>query len=272
MLASFVLSLREGLEAALVVSIVLGAAVRMGQKQLLPAIWRGVAAALVVILLAAVILSLVGAELEGRAEQIYEGIAMLLAAGMLTWMIFWMRRQAGAQKQTIEATVQRATGTNGQKAVFVLAFLAVVREGLELALFLFAAGAATNPIQAIAGASLGLAAASGLGWMLFTSTRRLGLKRFFLFTNILLVLFAAGLAAHSIGEFTEAGLIPAVVDHLWNTNAILNDQSALGSILRALFGYNGAPSLAEVVTYIGYFIVLALGFAYFRRQMTVSAR
>jgi high-affinity iron transporter len=272
MLASFILSLREGLEAALVISIVLGAAVRMGQKQLVPAIWRGVAAALATSLLAAVVLELVGAELEGRAEQIYEGAAMLLAAGMLTWMIFWMRKQTGAQKQAIEAAVQRATGSNGQKAVFILAFLAVVREGLELALFLFAAGAANNPIQAIAGVSLGLSASAVLGWMLFTSSRRLGLKRFFLVTNILLVLFAAGLAAHSIGEFSEAGLIPAFVDHLYNTNAILNDQSVLGSILSALIGYNGAPSLAQVVTYIGYFIVLAFGSAFFRRQVTVSAR
>jgi high-affinity iron transporter len=259
MLPSFLLSLREGLEAALVIGIVLGLLSKIKRADLQPAVWKGAAAAALVSILGAWILQMAGAKFEGRAEQIFEGVAMLLAAALLTWMILWMRRQASGMKKELEAGVQRAALQRGQGAVFGLAFLAVVREGLELALFLFAAGVEASGAQVLAGAGLGLAAAAILGFLLFTSTARLSLRSFFVVTNVLLIFFAAGLVAHGIHEFNEAGLIPALIEHVWNINPILDEKSVVGSLLAALFGYNGNPSLSEVIAYVIYFAALAFG-------------
>lgn len=259
MLPSFVLSLREGLEAALIIGIVLGALSKMNRKELVPAVWQGFTSAFVVCILAAIVLNFIGAEFEGRAEEIFEGVAMLLAAGILTWMIFWMRRQSRSLKTELEASVRNAAIDNGRKAIFALAFLAVGREGFELALFLFATQLEAGAIQVISGALLGLAVAAFLGWLLFSSTRRLSLNRFFQITNVLLILFAAGLVAHGIHEFNEAHLVPEVVEHIWDINPILNENSTVGELLSALLGYNGNPSLTEVIAYLGYFGLLALG-------------
>jgi high-affinity iron transporter len=273
MLPSLVLSLREGLEAALILGIVLGAVNKMNRPDLKPAIWWGAAAAGLASMLAALALRAIGAEFEGTGEQIFEGTAMLLAAGVLTWMIFWMQRQSRSLKSDLEIDVQRAAQRglqHGQgRALFALAFLAVGREGLELALFLFAAGLASDLMQTLAGAALGLAAAALLGWMLFASTRRLSLKRFFMVTNVLLILFAAGLVAHGVHEFNEAHIIPEVVEHVWDLNGILPEESGVGQVLAALLGYNGNPSLTEVLAYLLYFAALAVGLY---RQPQLSAK
>jgi high-affinity iron transporter len=259
MFPSFLLSLREGLEAALIIGIVLGALSQMKRSDLKSAIWLGAGIAIAVSLVGAVALTFLGAKFEGRAEEIFEGVAMLMAAGILTWMIFWMRGHARTLKQDLESNVRRATLNGGMNALFALAFFSVAREGLELALFLVAASAATDAMQTIIGAVAGLGVAVVLGWLLFTTTRRLSLRSFFRVTNVLLILFAAGLVAHSVHEFNEAGLIPPVVEHIWDTNYILHENSTLGEISKALFGYNGNPSLTEVVAYVGYFLVLWLG-------------
>lgn len=271
MFPSFLLSLREGLEAALVIGIVLGALRKMNRPDLRPMVWRGAALAMVLSLVAAVILDLLGAEFEGTAEQVFEGATMLLAGGLLTWMIFWMRRQSGSLKHELEASIRQATRTGGQKALFGLAFLAVAREGLELALFLVAARLTSTAVQTALGALFGLALAAGLGWTLFATTHRLSLKDFFQVTNILLVLFAAGLIGLGVGEFNEAGLIPAVVGHVWDLGFILSDQSPLGALLKALLGYNSAPSLTSVAAYLGYFGLLALLMRYGFRRAPVAA-
>ena len=138
---------------------------------------------------------------------------------------------------------------DGQKALFVVAFLAVFREGIELALFLLAARLASNPVQTLTGALLGLASATVLGWILFTSSGKLSLRGFFGATNILLIVFAAGMVGLGIHELNEAGFIPAIVEHVWDLNPILNEQSELGLVLKALVGYNGNPSLTSVVSY-----------------------
>lgn len=259
MLPSFLLSLREGLEAALVIGIVLVVLRKINRPELAPSLWKGAGAALLVSLLGAFALMSAGAKFDGKAEQIFEGVAMLLAAMLLTWMIFWMRGQAGTMKQALEADVRQAALQKGGAAVFTLAFFAVVREGLELGLFLFAAGVGVGAAQVLAGAAAGLAAAAVLGYLLFKSTARLSLGKFFAVTNVLLILFAAGLVAHGIHEFNEAGLIPAVIEPVWNLNPFLDEKSVLGSLLAALFGYNGNPSLSEVIGYVAYFVALVLG-------------
>jgi high-affinity iron transporter len=256
MFSSFLLALREGLEAALIIGIVLGTLRKISQWDQRAAVWRGSGAAALVSLLAAVVLQLIGAEFEGRGEQLFEGTAMLLAAALLTWMIFWMQRQAGSTGRALEAGVEKAAVQGGAWALFLLAFLAVVREGLELALFLTAATFTTGAVQAVSGTVVGLAAAALLGYLLFATTRRLSLKQFFRITNVLLILFAAGLFARSVHEFNEAGLVPAVIEHIWDLTPLLSDTSALGQLVGALFGYSASPSLTEVGAYGGYFLVL----------------
>ena len=259
MLASFLLSIREGLEAALIIGIVLAAVRKIGRPNLTPAIWRGVGAAVGTSLVAALVLSWLGASFEGRAEQIFEGVAMLIAAVLLTWMIVWMRRQATTLKQDLEAEVKEAAaGRSGEQALFWLSFLAVGREGFELVLFLIAARIASGAVQTMLGAVLGLATAIVLGWMLFATSKRLSLRQFFNVTNILLVFFAAGLVAHGIHEFNEAGIIPAIIDHVWDLNPVLDEKQIVGQLLTALFGYNANPSLTEVIGYVAYFAGLGL--------------
>ncbi|HEY3313611.1 MAG TPA: FTR1 family protein, partial [Anaerolineales bacterium] len=199
----------------------------------------------------AVGLSLLGLEFEGRGEQIFEGTAMLLAAGLLTWMIFWMQRTARHLKGELEAKTQIAISGQG-RGMFAIAFLAVAREGVELALFLLAVEKTSSPIQTLIGALVGLAGAAVMGWMIFSSTRRLSISGFFRITNVLLIIFAAGLVAVGVHEFNEAGIIPALIDPLWDLNGMLSDKSELGLLLKALFGYNGNPSLSEVLAYLLY--------------------
>jgi high-affinity iron transporter len=252
MLPSFLLALREGLEAALIIGIVLGALRKMGRGDLAPSVWRGAMSATAVSLLTGATLTAFGLSLEGAAEQIFEGVAMLLAAAVLTWMIFWMQRQSRYIKDNLETDVRRATMSSGGGALFGLAFLAVVREGIELALFLTAATFTSGTQSTIIGGLLGLAAAAFLGWSLFASTVRLDLRQFFQVTGVLLLLFAAGLVGHGVHEFNEVGWIPAVVDHVWDLNPVLDENSTVGVMLKALLGYNGNPSLTEVIAYLAY--------------------
>jgi len=254
MLPSYILALREGLEAALIIGIVLGALRQMRRPELRPALWAGAISAVLVSLVASVILYLLGVSLEGNAEKIFEGFTMLLAAGILTWMIFWMNRQSHNLKGNLEAGVHKAVTRTGKRALFALAFFAVVREGIELALFLTATAFASDAIQTILGTLLGLGTAILLGWSLFATTVRLDLRRFFRVTGILLILFAAGLVAHGVHEFNEVGWIPVVIEHLWDINPIIDENSTFGQIIKALFGYNGNPSLTEVMAYIAYFV------------------
>ncbi|MBG7609950.1 MAG: FTR1 family protein [Anaerolineae bacterium] len=260
MVSSYLLALREGLEAALIIGIVLGTLRKMNQKHFAGSVWFGVASAAIISGAVALILNAVGASFSGSAEAIFEGITMLLAAGVLTWMIFWLRVQSKTMQTTLASDVRGATQTGGKRALFMVAFLAVMREGIELALFLTAAAAASTQQETLMGALLGLATAVVLGWMLFATTIRLNVQRFFQVTSVLLILFAAGLVAHAVHEFNEVGWIPGVIEHLWDTNPILNENSTLGLMLKALFGYNGNPSLSEVLAYFLYFVAVMFGF------------
>jgi len=252
MLASLLLSLREGIEAALIIGIVLGVLLKLKRVDLNKQVWAGTGFAVLASLIVAFLLNVLGMEFEGSGEQIFEGIAMLLAAGVLTWMIFWMHNTAGNLKQEIEEKTEGAVSGHGGRAIFSLAFLAVFREGVELALFLLAVQQATSPLQTFTGALLGLTGAVVLGWFLFNSTRRLSLHGFFRITNTLLIVFAAGLVGLGVHELNEAGIIPSVIEHIWDINPILSDKSELGLLLKALVGYNGNPSLTEVIAYLAY--------------------
>lgn len=255
MITSAFLSLREGLEAALIIGIVLGVLRKTGRPDLNRPLWAGVISALILSGLSALLLRVVDAELEGTAEQIFEGVTLLLATGVLTWMIFWMRSQSRGIKSQLESNVNRVANLGGTSGLYFLALIAVLREGIELALYLTAASLATNGIQTLIGAGIGLILAGLMGYLIFTSTLHLNMQRFFQITGVLLILFAAGLIAHSVAEFNQAGIIPGIISPIWNLNPLLNDHSITGTIFSALFGYHGSPSLTEVLGYSGYILI-----------------
>lgn len=258
------LAFREGLEAALVVGLVFGVLTRIKRTQLAPVVWSGVVSAVIVSLGVALVLRNFGATLEGEAEEIFEGLTMLLAAGLLTWMIFWMQRQGEQVKRMLESDVRRVASRGQTWGLYTMVFITVLREGIETAIFLTAAAMTTNEHNIFIGGLVGLVAAVIIGLVLFVAIKRLNVGRFFQFTSVFLILFAAGLVAHGVHELNEVGWIPAIVDHVWDLNHILNEDSTLGLFFKTLFGYNGNPSLTEVIAYLSYFVAVYLGVRFLR--------
>jgi high-affinity iron transporter len=258
MLASFLITLREGLEAALIVGIVLSMLRQLGQSERARPVWFGVGAAVLVSVVAGIALNALGVAFEGRGEEIFEGVAMILAAAVLTWMIFWMQRQGRGMQAELELGVRRAVSTGSAWALFSLAFVAVVREGIETVLFLTAAAFSATPGQTLVGGALGLAVAVILGWLVFAAGKQLNVRTFFRVTSVLLIFVAAGLFAHGVHELQEAAVLPTLVEHVWDTNHVLDENGTVGVFLKALFGYNGNPSLLEVVAYVGYLIAVGV--------------
>ena len=259
MAAATLISLREGLEAALIVGIVLGYLRKINYPQGRGYVWLGVFGAVAASLGVAAVIQAVGFELEGRAEAIFEGATMFLAVGVLTWMIFWMRYQARLIKTSLEQDVHAAVQSGRNRGLAAVSFVAVFREGVETALFLSAAAFASDSGGTLPGAVLGLGIAILIGYVLYASTARLNIRLFFNLTSILLLLFAAGLLAHGVQEFQEAGLIPTLNAQVWDTNHLLDESSPVGQLFKALFGYNGNPSLEEVVAYLFYWVATLLG-------------
>jgi high-affinity iron transporter len=200
--------LREGFEASLIVGIVLAFLQRTGRREAFWPVWIGTLLALAISVAAGATLFAIGAELEGRAEAVFEGGAMLVAAGLLTWMIFWMRRQARTIKKELELQVEHALARGSAFALALVAFVGVLREGVETALFLFGTVEGSNTLLASSAAAIGLAAAVFLGYLFYRGASRLDLRRFFTVTSALLLLFAGWLLANGLHELSEAGLFP----------------------------------------------------------------
>lgn len=266
MVASYLLSLREGLEAALIIGVLLGTINKLDRHDYRVSIWFGTGLAVFLSIILGTGIHFLGATFEGRAEEIFEGIAMMLAAAILTWVIIWMQSQSRAVNVKLETGVKRAIINDSKIALFTLAFLAVIREGVELALFLTAASMNTDSGNILLGAALGLASVIFLAGLLFKSLIRLNIANFFRITSAILILFAAGLAAHGVHEFNEAGLISPIIEHVWDINHILDEKSVVGEILKALFGYNGNPSLTEVLAYFFYFVIIWIGSESLKRK------
>lgn len=247
--ASFLLALREGVEAALIVGLVLSALRRLGRRDAVAAVWAGVAGGVAASAVVAWALHALGWSLAGRAEALFEGAINLTAAALLTTMIFWLQRTARRLRAVVEADVRDAL-VSGRGAVCAVAFVAVAREGVELAIFLGAASFGADASRTLIGASAGLGVAAVAGWALFATTARVGLRRFFQLSNALLLLFAAGLAAKGIGELSEAGWVPPLIDPLWNSAGWLPETALPGAMLKALLGYTSTPSLAQVIVYL----------------------
>lgn len=251
--------------------IVLGVLGKLGRADRSRQVWGAVLAAIVVSVAAGLALNALGVVFEGRGEEIFEGLAMLLAAGMLTWMIFWVQRQGRQIQEELESDVRRATTAGSAWTLFSLVFVAVVREGIETALFLTAAAFRATSVQTLMGGALGLIVAVVLGWLMFAAGKRLNVRAFFRVTSILLILFAAGLVAHGVHELQEAALLPTLVEHVWDVNNILDENSAVGTFLQALFGYNGNPSLIEAFSYVSYFAAVYLAARFSDQRQATQA-
>jgi high-affinity iron transporter len=202
----------------------------------------------------------VGAEFEGTAEQLFEGLVTLFAVIVLTWMIFWMRRQGARMKSELQEKVDTALMSGGL-ALAALAFVAVLREGVETALFLYAAAKGTavdaGGVGAqLFGAVLGLGLAVALGVLIYRGGIRMNLRSFFRITGLVLVVVAAGLFAFSLHELQEAGWFTFLTGTAYDISASLSDDAGLGAILRGLIGYNADPTWLEVVGWIGYVVVV----------------
>ena len=200
--------LREGFEASLIVGIVLAFLDRTGRREGFWPVWVGAGAAIAISIGVGAVLFGIGAELEGRAEALFEGSAMVLAAGLLTWMIFWMRKQARTIRKHLEEQVEHALATGSALALAAVAFVGVLREGIETALFMFSTVEGANAALASASAVVGLTAAVVLGYGFYKGAARLDLRRFFTVTSVLLLLFAGWLLAQGLHELEEAGIFP----------------------------------------------------------------
>lgn len=264
--AAFVIALREGIEAALIVSIILAYLRQLERADRAALVWGGTAAAVSLSAIAGTVIFVAGAEFEGTTEEVFEGAVTLTAVGVLTWMIFWMRSQGARIKGELQSKVDSALATGGI-ALAALAFFAVLREGIETALFLFAAAKGTavgsGGVQAqMFGALLGLVFAIVLGVLLYRGGIRMNLRTFFRVTGIVLIVVAAGLFAYSVHELQEAGWLPFLESHAFDLSTTLPDDGGLGAVLRGLVGYHAVPSALELVAWLAYLIVV--GVAYLR--------
>lgn len=203
-----IVMLREGFEASLIVGIILAFLNRTGRRDAFLPVWIGAGAALLLSTVTAALLFVIGAELQGTSEKIFEGSAMLIAAGLLTWMIFWMRSQARSIKKELEDQVERALAVGSSFGLALVAFVGVLREGVETALFLFGTVEGSNKLFASTAAAIGLAGAVLLGYLFYRGASRLDLRKFFTVTSVLLLAFAGWLLAQGLHEFAEAGVLP----------------------------------------------------------------
>ena len=272
--ATFVIALREGIEAALIVSILLAYLKQLGRRDRSGFVWWGAIVAIAISVVVGAVVFAIGAEFEGTAEQVFEGLVTLSAVGVLTWMIFWMRRQGARLRFELQERVDTALVAGGL-ALAALAFFAVLREGIETALFLFAAAKGTavdagNVTAQLVGALLGLGLAVVLGALLYRGGIRMNLRTFFRVTGAILIVVAAGLFAFAVHELQEAGWLPFLEATAFDISGTLPDDRGIGAVLRGLLGYNADPTVLEVVAWLGYLIVV--GTSYLRPLPAIAAR
>lgn len=256
--------LREGVEAALIISIILSYLARTGNRAAFGRIYAGTAAAIAVSLVAGVALFVTVGELPAPYEQLFEAGAMLLAASVVTWMLFWMRRTSASVRDELQAALGRALADGSATGLAVLAFVAVIREGLETALFLVgqAASAQTGAGWVLAGAFAGLGLAAALGVAMYRGAARINLRTFFRWTGIALIFIAAGLVASAVHELIEIGWITVGTTVVADLSQVLPHEPMpgapeglpliVGQFLRALLGYHSQPELLMVLAWVAY--------------------
>ena len=250
MVPALLLTMREGMEGALVLTIVLGMLNRTGKLELKRYAWLGAIAAFLLSFAAAGLLTRYGTEFEGKGEVIFEGTTMLIAGLFLLWMVFWVRRQTSNPREILEAKIVNQKAGNGALSIFGLTFFTVLREGLELALFLVAVGFGVRKGMVLGGALAGITGVILLGLLLYGSIRKIHLGVFFKVTNLMLMFFAAGLLSGAVREFSELEVFPVLMPKMYDITSMLGTDNFIGGTLKTLFGYNPAPSLMETMVYL----------------------
>jgi high-affinity iron transporter len=270
MAESFLIALREGFEAALIVAIVL-AFVRRHAPERARAVWAGTVAALLVSAAVGLVLHVTVDGLEGLARLRTFAAICLAAAALLTWMIFWMRGHARSLKGSLEGRAGHAIAAGSATTLALVAFSAVLREGLETALFLLSTTATSGGGQVVAGTILGLAVATGLGALVYLGSHRLNMRRFFQVTGVLVVIFAAGLLAKAVLFLQSAGDLGTVDNAVYDLtgHAWLTIDTQSGRFLAGIFGWDPRPSFEQVVVWIDY-VVPAL-FLFFKAPKPSTA-
>jgi len=253
-LFSFLVTFREGVEIALVVAIVLGYLGRTGNRGRFGAVWAGVAAAAVTSVVFGALLHFTAAGLSGAALEAFEGVTMLTAVAVLTWMVFWMRRQAATIGRALRDEIDVAVAGGSLVALVGLAFSAVIREGFETALFLFAGSTAAkgDALGFVSGGVLGFVLAGGVGVVIYQGAHRLPVRQFFSVSGVVVLVLAAGLLSNGLAELMESGLIPRLGGRPWDTDAILSTTDGVGRFLHTLLGYDSAPTLGQIAAYFTY--------------------
>jgi len=265
-LPSFIITFREALEAALIIGIIAAYITKLGRNDLNRYLAAGIIAAVIASAGVALIFKTIYGGLEGTAEELFEGGAALTAAAVLTYMIFWMAGSSKKIKGEIQEKVDISISKGEMLGIAVLSFIAVFREGVETVLFLGTL-AISSPVDTLGGFVLGVLAVVLLSAVMFRGIYRLDMGRFFKYTSVLLILFSAGMIATGVHELNEAGIIPSVIEHVWDVNPpvnldgsypMLHENGVVGGILKSLIGYNGNPSLTEVIAYLGYWGIIGI--------------
>lgn len=255
MFANFLIGLREGLEASLIVGILIAYLVKSDRRSQIRYVWAGVTVALLVAVGFAVGLNIAKQTLTFEAKETFGGTMSLIAVGFVTWMIFWMRRTARSIKGELEGRIDSALEM-GPITLAVVAFVAVGREGVETSMFTWVTGEATandGPSPYI-GTAIGITLAIVIGTAIYLGAIRINLGRFFTWTGGFLVLIAAGVLAYAIHDFQEASILPGLNDTVFNISSTLSLDSWLGTVLKGTFNYNPAPTWFEFVGWLAYLI------------------
>lgn len=261
MLIALLIMLREGFEAALVVAIVYSYIRRIDRPDLVAPMWQGMAVAAALSIGVGIVVHLTVENLSGQPRLLAFAAVSLLAVVVLTWMIFWMRRQAHLIRGELQHNVDQAIASRGdvRLAVMTVAFLAVAREGLEAALFLIAAATTEDGWAVLVGGLIGLAAASALGALVVLGGRRLPMRQFFTVTGLILIVFAAGLVSRTVLWLQAAGDLGTVWNNVYDLTAYrwLTVSTESGKFLGAMFGWDPRPSIEQVVAYLLFLITVS---------------
>ncbi|GHJ45773.1 iron transporter [Catellatospora sp. TT07R-123] len=269
-LATYLIGLREGLEATLVVTILVAFLVKSDLRSRLPYVWSGVGVAAALSVGFAALLQFTSANLEFQRQELFEAVTSIVAVVFVTWMIFWMRRAARSIAGDLRARLGAAIQL-GPLAVVLTAFLAVAREGLETALIFFATvqGAASG--WSVVAIVSGIATSILLGFLMYRSALRINLTRFFTWTGVLLVLVAAGILKYGVHDLQEAGILPGLTTSAFDITGTLDPTTWYAELLRGMFNITPAPTVLETVAWVGYAVPVLVLFL-FRRPPSPAAR
>jgi len=259
MIPTFVITLREGVEASLIIGIIAAFLVKEGRSDAMRQMWLGIGIAVALCVGVAVALRLVGEDLPDKGQEGLETVVGLIAVSAVTYMIVWMRRHARGIKATLEGDAASALAQGSALALVAMAFLAVLREGFETSVFLLAAfNDAKDTTAAGAGSILGLVAAIAIGLGLYRGGVRINLTRFFRFTGLVLVFVAAGLLATAAHTAHEAGWINGLQGQALDLSWLVQPGTVSGSLLTGMLGLQPSPTVIEVTIYLAYAVPMAL--------------